>query len=81
MTNYTLLKSPLTHIYIYARKTENVQILFKDVCAKIYGKLLCKNCAIWFLLYKLSKAIKCWNPMNGSRSKYKFSLIKVIYGI
>ena len=28
----------------FPRKTENVQILFKGICAKIYAKFLGKNC-------------------------------------
>ena len=36
----------------YSRKTENVQILFKDICAKIYAKFLRKNCPICFPLFK-----------------------------
>ena len=59
---------------LYSRKTEKVQIHFKGLSANIYTKLLCKNCAICFLLFKaFQKAIKSKNPMTGSGSKYRFS--------
>ena len=52
----------------YSMKTENVQILFKDICAKIYAKFLRKNCLICFPLFKAFKrALKRRNPMLGSR--------------
>ena len=37
---------------LYSRKTENVQILFKGICAKIYAKFLRKNCEICFLWFR-----------------------------
>ena len=50
----------------YSRKTETVQILLRGNCAK----LLRKNCAICFLLFKaFQRFIKSLNPMTGSRSK------------
>ena len=59
---------------LYSRTTEKVQIHFKGLCANIYAKLICKNCAICFLLFKaFQKAIKSKNPMTGSGSKYRFS--------
>ena len=41
-----LLWIKLFFLRYYSRKTKNVQIPFKGVCAKF----LCKNCAICFLL-------------------------------
>ena len=62
----------------YLRKTENVQIRFKDICAKNYAKFLRKNCAICFLLFKaFQRAIKNQNPISGSRSKNRLSQVKV----
>ena len=55
-----------------SRKTENVS------CAKICAKYIRKNCAICILLFKtFNRALKCRNPMTESRSKYRFSLVKV----
>ena len=61
---------------LYSRKTENVQILFKGICEKIYSKFLCKNCTICFFLFKaFQRAIKNRNPMTESGSKYRFSRV------
>ena len=41
-----------------------------------------KNCAACFLLIKaFQRAIKSQNPMIGSKSKYRFSRVKVKQGI
>ena len=62
----------------YSRKTENLQILFKWICAKNNVKFLRKNCAIYFLLFKaFQRAIKSQNLMTGRKSKYRFSRVKV----
>ena len=82
MIKYTFLKSPCNDEFkykkyllnfqklnLYSRKTENVQILFKGICANIYAKFLCKNCAICFILFKaFQRAIKSQNPIteNGT---------------
>ena len=42
---------------LYSKKTENVQILFEDICVKIYAKFLRKNCAIYFLCSRLFKEL------------------------
>ena len=66
MMNYTFLKSPyhgkfkyakifakfVKTEFLFARKTKNVQILFKGICAKKDAKFLRKICAICFLLFK-----------------------------
>ena len=57
-----------------------MQVLFKGSCAKIYRKCLCKNWTICFLLFKaFQRAKTSQNPMTGSRSKYRFSLVKVLW--
>ena len=62
----------------YWRRTANVQHLFKGIFAKICRKILRNNCAICFLLFKAFHwAIKSRNPMTESRSKYRFSRVKV----
>ena len=52
-----------------SRKTENVQILFKGICAKLYANFLL------FMAFQIT--IRSKNPMTGSRSKYRFSRVKV----
>ena len=62
----------------YSRKTDNVQILFKGIYAKIYAKFLCKNCAVCFLLSEaFQRAIQSLNPTTGNGSKYRFSRVTV----
>ena len=79
MINYTFCHGKFKFAKIFAkfqkpnlcsRKTENVQILFKGICAKICTKCLRKNCAISFLLFQtFQRAIQCRNPMFERRSK------------
>ena len=71
MIDFTFLKTPwhgkskfatkklqnFQKINFYSRKTENVQILFKGICAKIYENFRRKNCAICFLCSRLSKEL------------------------
>ena len=50
--NYTFLNKKILKLNLYSRKTENVLVLFKGVCAKIYAKFLRKNCTICLFLFK-----------------------------
>ena len=59
---------------LYSRKTENMQTLFVGICAKICATFLRKNCTICFLWLL---AFQSRNPMTRSRSKYRFSRVKV----
>ena len=34
-----------------SRKAENVHIPLECVCGKIFANILCKNCALWLLLF------------------------------
>ena len=70
-TNYTFLKRPansnLQNIFkifknlnVYSRKTDNVQILFKGVCAKICARFIKNLFAIWvFFLKAFQRILKC----------------------
>ena len=65
MINYTFLKSPCEFKYakIFAKlsktKTENVQILFKGICAKIYLKISSqKLCNLLSLVQGFPKSYK-----------------------
>ena len=63
---------------INLRKTENVQILYKGICAKNYAKFLRKKlCNLLPLFKAFQRAIKSQNTMTGCRSKYRFSRVKV----
>ena len=63
---------------IYLRKTENVKILFKGICAKKLCKISSqKLCNLLPLFKAFQRAIKSLNPMTGCRSKYRFSRVKV----
>jgi len=65
-----------TNLQIYSRKTDNLQILFKIICVKIYAEFLRKNCVIFFFLFKtFQRAVKSQNPMTGSRFKYRFTQV------
>ena len=54
---------------MYKRRTENVQIL------------LLKLCNLLALVIGFPNSCKLFNSMTGSRSKYRFSLVKVNYGL
>ena len=48
----------LKKLNLYSRKTKNVQILYKNICAKSM-QIVHKNCAVCFLLFKaFQRAIK-----------------------
>ena len=51
---------------LFSRKTDNLQILVKGICAKIVAKFLRINCSICFLLFKVFQRVtKSLNPMTG----------------
>ena len=59
-SNLKLQISKFLNLNVYSRKTENVQIHFKGVCAKIFAKFLCRGCTIWLLLSEaFQRALKC----------------------
>ena len=77
---YAKIFAKFLKLNLYSRKTENVQILFKGVCAKSM-----QNCPICFSSFKalqtFQRAIQSRNPMTGSGFKYRFSRIKEKLGI
>ena len=78
MTNLNIQKylQNLQKLNLYSKKTDNMQILFKGICAKETEKFLRKSFAVCFLLNKVfQRAIKSQNPMT--ESKYRFSRVKV----
>ena len=75
MINHTLLRSPyLKYAKIFAKLEELICIQGK-IYAKFVAKFLRKNCVICFLLFKAFQRAK------KSRSKYRFSRVKVNIGI
>ena len=52
---------------------ENLQILFKGICAKKWATFLRKSYAIYF---DFQRAITSQNAISGSSSKYRFSRVK-----
>ena len=59
MTNLNMQKylQNLQKLNLYSMKTDNVQILFKDICAKETEKFLRKSFAIRFLSFRFSQEL------------------------
>ena len=69
----------LQKLNFYSRKLKMCKFFLtasvqKKLCKMFFGK----NCPKGFFLFKaFQRAVESQNPMNGSRSKFRFSRVKV----
>ena len=73
---YVKIFAKFLKLNLYSRKTENVQILFKNLCKIVQSASFRSRLSKTF-----QRDIHSRNPMTGSGFKYRFSQIKEKLGI